>query len=173
MFSSCSRGYSDEVLRAALGAKALEVFHRYEATKVALEALPGARAVSCPTPDCTTVLLWSPEADKNKLLFECRPCQRKWCVKCRQTYHGTALDCADFKDMQTHDTANSDSHVQEVQCPHCDTGIFRDTGCNKIKCPVCRTCFCYTCLMILPANSLHKIGQHFKSEFGGCKLYTT
>lgn len=48
-------------------------------------------------------------------------------------------------------------------CPNCNLQTVKDTGCNRIKCPVCSTQWCYVCGKVSGSNT-KKIRKNFKDK---------
>jgi hypothetical protein len=38
------------------------------------------------------------------------------------------------------------------KCPSCETEYLKASGCNKMKCPVCKTYMCYICRLPVPKD---------------------
>ncbi|CAI4047649.1 hypothetical protein SKDZ_13G0680 [Saccharomyces kudriavzevii ZP591] len=59
--------------------------------------------------------------------------------------------------------AEEDSNLQ--RCPRCEVVVERSEGCNKMKCGVCGTLFCFICGDLLYPEDPY---EHFRELFSGC-----
>lgn len=59
--------------------------------------------------------------------------------------------------------AAEDSDLQ--RCPKCKVVVQRSEGCNRMKCMICTTYFCYLCGDNLPMESGY---EHFKEKYSPC-----
>jgi len=91
----------------------------------------------------------------------CEKCGHKYCFA-----HGDAhlptVDCT------THERANAEEERKTKaiisqkckSCPTCSSPILKSGGCNHMKCPHCRTSFCWLCLQVIediPLPSHYKL----------------
>ena len=51
------------------------------------------------------------------------------------------------------------------RCPKCRVVVERSEGCNKMKCGVCGTLFCFICGDLLYPDDPY---EHFRERFSGC-----
>lgn len=99
-------------------------------------------------------------------LAVCGTCQYSFCPQCRGPYHPTTAcvqqddDVAELQEKLANarfvDKAARQRVLEELEtlkvikqetkpCPKCRQAITRTMGCNKMKCTLCLTAFCYRC----------------------------
>jgi ariadne-1 len=76
-------------------------------------------------------------------------CGFKMCFRCGQAVHSPA-SCGELRQwkMECEGEGKDLSFILKTskQCPKCNVAIHRVSGCNHIRCKICRHEFCWTCL---------------------------
>ncbi|KAI9345535.1 hypothetical protein BDR26DRAFT_138032 [Obelidium mucronatum] len=109
---------------------------------------------------------------KNCLLATCRDCGREWsaCHVC----HEVEKDSLRLYVEQ----AMSEAFIRT--CPKCMTRFTKQSGCNKMTCPMCAFIMCYVCRKDIGEIGYQHFCQHFRvipgtvcGECSKCDLYVT
>jgi len=130
--------------------------------------------------DDTPVILGTESDDTGVDLAVCGKCQYAFCPQCREAYH-PASECPQKDEAVTNLQKRLDAvpaadktarqrvleeletlkliKLETVPCPTCKQPINRSAGCNKMKCTLCLTYFCYRC-----GKDISNIGY---AHFGG------
>ena len=102
----------------------------------------------CPIPDCEEIYRPSPGT------FDCPQCLHSVCASCHDAVHDdeTCEEHQRFveKDMRQLEEWKRAHGVK--QCPKCGVSIEKD-GCNKVRCGICKTPFCWVCLAAFASES--------------------
>ena len=87
-----------------------------------------------------------------KARVRCSGCNMaEFCTLCFKSDHGG--DCDVDVDQQSAQTINESTKP----CPTCHSRIEKNRGCNHMKCRVCVTHFCWTCLVVFPPDNPHNL----------------
>jgi hypothetical protein len=107
----------------------------------------------CPTANCPQIYrLPSPSG------IQCPSCSIRICTECNGRFHG-GLTCDEVKN----DEAFKEWMTREVNvkpCPKCKSVIEKIDGCNNMRCRLCSTSFCWTCLEIFSDVYTHLEAVH-------------
>ena len=99
----------------------------------------------CLTPNCEMVYRVTSSAE----FFRCPLCACRICTACHIQFHD-GMTCAMFKSAKSQDDSVDkwmrDSPKKRKQCPNCDVGIEKYTGCNHVHCLACGAHICWVCL---------------------------
>ena len=74
-------------------------------------------------------------------------------------------EAKDFLAERMLDLAVEEEGSDLQRCPKCRTVVQRSEGCNKMKCAICDTMFCYLCAVDLYPEDPY---AHFKNPKSGC-----
>lgn len=146
----------------------------------ALLASGDARPLSCPLPQCNTLMAVSGcgEEDTKEARQVCIGCSEPFCVRCEAVWH-EGETCIEFQHKLKSKCADSGFKLQLLakekkyaQCPECNGMIEKTGGCNHIthyRSQGCSTTleathFCSQCFMRLG-------GKHHKTEPDGITLH--
>ncbi|KAE9369970.1 hypothetical protein N431DRAFT_547244 [Stipitochalara longipes BDJ] len=110
----------------------------------------------CPTPDCQSIYGVPPAASQEVPVigpahpeasnFFCIACLSAICTKCKAVFH-EGMTCAEYQD-----SLNSEANQEFMrengikECPHCQTPIQKNGGCNHVQCLGCNVHVCWNCL---------------------------
>lgn len=107
--------------------------------------------------------------DEDRLAI-CSACSYAFCRTCRRVWHGDAVRCrrtaATMTEFSEEDKASLNFiRANTSPCPYCDAPTTKTGGCNHMRCPTCKTHFCYLCSSWLsPTNPF----SHFNTVGGSC-----
>jgi len=78
----------------------------------------------------------------SRSIQKCDACSKQYCAKHGRA-HPIAMSCEEFesRDRKTHMTVQKTCTI----CPGCKEGVQKTDGCNKMKCSLCKTSFCFLC----------------------------
>jgi TRIAD3 protein (E3 ubiquitin-protein ligase RNF216) len=81
-------------------------------------------------------------------LMRCPICGFATCSKCEGPWHEGPCPRLDPRHK-----AEEEATSQLIAiCPNCEADLFREGGCNLMKCPNCHTMMCDFCHQIIPAD---------------------
>lgn len=87
-------------------------------------------------------------------------CNFRFCKTCNEEYHQDDKTCQqDFINKRIKDMENAFPGQQISQCPQCKTPSLKDDKCNHVKCPDCKTEYCFVCSAIRSPILEH--GNHY------------
>lgn len=170
-----------------------ELYEKYE--RLLLQStLDSMRDIEyCPRPHCQHAVVRDPDSN----MASCASCNFVFCCLCRRAYHGLSpcnIGSASMLEIRRRLMNGSDADRQELEqrygkkavrtvleeshalqwiddncrrCPHCDSSIEKNDGCNKMTCYKCHAYFCWLCGQLLP-----KVNPY--SHYGGsssCALF--
>ncbi|THH12108.1 hypothetical protein EW146_g7819 [Bondarzewia mesenterica] len=148
--SGCKLPFPDSELRRILPVKLLELFERVRQRRdVEAAGLEGLE--ECPFCDYKAVIDVDIETDK---IFRCQneECGKFSCRKCKKEDH-LPKSCEEVEDDKKLDGKHA---IEEAMtralmrnCPQCKKAFIKESGCNKMTCPHCRTLSCYVCRKIV------------------------
>lgn len=98
--------------------------------RATLSQLPGWRP--CLTGDCPFGVVWQ---DNDPPDFKCTLCDKGWCARCKTAQHPGA-SCE--KNMAAVQAENSLLSFNVRPCPNCGVPTERISGCDFMKCRVCK-----------------------------------
>eukprot|EP01084_Bolivina_argentea_P313584 543046_1 len=125
------------------------------------------------------------ERPDDLLIFRvnCNACKGgDWCWNCEKPWKGQAfvicgnVDCATAEineDLRTCDLKDTTYHIDNDEqkpfvkvpeiraCPKCFCFIEHETACKHMKCPDCKTNFCFACLKLKGSNDKWPCGEHY------------
>ncbi|ETW80698.1 hypothetical protein HETIRDRAFT_476396 [Heterobasidion irregulare TC 32-1] len=144
--SGCKLPFPDSELRRILPEKLHSLYERVrQQREVEAACLEGLE--ECPFCEFKAVLEVDVESDK---LFRCQneECGRASCRKCKKEDH-TPKSCQEMEEDKKldgkHAIEEAMSRALMRNCPSCKKGFIKESGCNKMTCPNCRTLSCYVC----------------------------
>ena len=123
-----------------------------------MAALPN-KWTYCFRPTCPGVV------DKSRPgnVLSCQYCFAKVCSKCYlQLHHGT---CEDFQGQLGVQQWFKNDEQNRRRCPHCQTGIEKIDGCNRVCCTACQSHICWHCMKFY--NDMTACYDHLNKEHGG------
>eukprot|EP00026_Physarum_polycephalum_P008079 Phypoly_transcript_08157.p1 GENE.Phypoly_transcript_08157~~Phypoly_transcript_08157.p1 ORF type:complete len:466 (+),score=115.76 Phypoly_transcript_08157:163-1398(+) len=100
----------------------------------------------CPTPDCPYIFFYTPSDSPD---FGCPTCKKRYCLKCRVTYHAGST-CEAYQKWSVENGMSDDLFRDFVQghkfkqCPQCMHWVEKTEGCDHMTC-ICAHEFCYRC----------------------------
>ncbi|KER26675.1 hypothetical protein T265_06111 [Opisthorchis viverrini] len=149
-------------------------FKRYEALLLNRSLNMMSDIAYCPRSTCQNMPVILDDTD----LGRCTNCGFAFCPRCLRPYHGAdqcvvpagkktpskepdELTEEEFLAREKENWASYD-YVDEhcKYCPGCWSPVEKDSGCNKMTCPYCRTRYCWLCLQILHGKDPY---DHFRS----------
>lgn len=75
------------------------------------------------------------------------------------------LEAKDYVADQMLDLAIAEQGSNLQRCPKCRTVVQRSEGCNKMKCAVCKTMFCFICGVDLYPEDPY---EHYRAPYSAC-----
>lgn len=142
----------------------------------------------CPRKNCDGVA--NRDRDEPRLA-ECYYCCYSFCALCSRSYHpDSCIDLDKYTTANEEERKNMEKLMTEDvrekaltleylraqggrRCPHCDMGITKTSGCNKMICHSCENSFCWLCGAPFSSFGYYAYGEHFNGRGynGGCKLF--
>lgn len=92
-------------------------------------------------------------------------CERKRVLEVKYGRKVIEHEAKDFLAQQLLDQAVAEEGSDLQRCPKCRTVVQRSEGCNKMKCTICDTMFCYLCGVDLFSEDPY---AHFKQLSSPC-----
>lgn len=95
----------------------------------------------CPTPDCQEIHRPFPGT------LDCPQCLHSICTSCHDVVHDDKT-CEEHQRFVEKDKRQLEEWKRThgvKQCPKCEVSIEKE-GCNKVRCGICKTPFCWVCL---------------------------
>ncbi|KAA1474208.1 hypothetical protein DENSPDRAFT_840773 [Dentipellis sp. KUC8613] len=148
--SQCPLRFPDSELRRILPDKLLALYERVrqrrEVEDAGLDSLE-----ECPFCDWKAIVEADFEEDK---VFRCQneECMKVSCRKCKKEDH-LPKSCEEVEQDKKLDGKHA---IEEAMtralmrnCPRCNKAFIKESGCNKMTCPNCRTLSCYICRQII------------------------
>ncbi|KAH8112643.1 hypothetical protein DFH11DRAFT_1511497 [Phellopilus nigrolimitatus] len=157
--SGCKVPFSDTELARFLSPKLLNLYHRVKQTRE-IEAAGLDGLEECPFCEYK-VVIENPE----EKLFRCEreECSAVSCRSCKKLDH-LPKSC---KEAESDKGSDARHQIEEAMtgalmrnCPKCKKPFVKESGCNKMTCPHCRTLSCYICRQIITSY------DHFDSVIG-------
>lgn len=156
----CNSLYEESTLEQILDKK---VFGQYLKLKIREEtkyifSMEGLNLIKCQF--CETC--W--DADGNEKILYCRECGKSTCLECNQLEHkGTPCDKLRIK------IEENLTKQKFLVCGSCSRCIFKEEGCNAIRCP-CGNNMCWGCKKNWGPTDAHGcicvgIGTNYMAEF--------
>jgi len=111
--------------------------------------------VDCPG-NCDQVMSLAPDQPKR---FACDTCNGVFCRQCRIPYH-VGLTCEQWKEKERvreseqkimserktkEEAASGEALSSMKRCPSCTVPVFKISGCNAMRCGLCKVPWCYLC----------------------------
>jgi len=174
MSANCGQGFSEHCLQRCLNDKVLKKYNELQYKLVVENACGNIAKCS----RCNFMAI--PDPNWPPALFHCPECKFKSCVDCGEEYH-PSIRC---DQVESKEAAGGRCAVEEAMtkalirtCPRatCKKKFLKESGCNKMTCPSCRSLSCYVCRAEIPANVAYK---HFcqtphceHKKCGMCPLY--
>ncbi|KAH9481344.1 E3 ubiquitin-protein ligase RNF216 [Psilocybe cubensis] len=175
--SGCSLPFTESELRRILSPKLMSLYERVKQQKE-IEAAGLEGLEECPFCEWKCVLEASNEEEK---LFRCGNeeggCGVVSCRSCKKKDH-LPKSCKEAEEDKVLDGRHA---IEEAMtralmrnCPKCNKAFVKETGCNKMTCPHCRTLSCYVCRKVIDGY------QHFdqmpgqpstSKSAGKCRLW--
>ncbi|KAL5525503.1 hypothetical protein ACEPAG_6839 [Sanghuangporus baumii] len=146
--SGCKLAFADAELKRFLPAKLLELYERIKQAKE-IEAAELDGLEECPFCEYKAVI-----DNPDEKLFRCEreDCGAVSCRACKKADH-LPKSC---KEAEEDTGLNARHKVEEAMtealmrnCPRCKKAFIKESGCNKMTCPNCRTLSCYICRQII------------------------
>ncbi|KAI0055178.1 hypothetical protein BV25DRAFT_284450 [Artomyces pyxidatus] len=157
--SGCKMLFPDSELRRILPSKLLELYERVrQRREIEAAALEGLE--ECPF--CEFRVVMDADADMDKLL-RCQndECGKVSCRKCKKEDH-LPKSCEEVEEDKKlggkHAIEEAMTRALMRNCPKCTKAFIKESGCNKMSCPYCRTMSCYVCRKIIAGY------EHFDSR---------
>lgn len=75
------------------------------------------------------------------------------------------VEVSDYLADQMLDLAIEEEGSNLQRCPQCRLVVQRSEGCNKMKCAICGTLFCYICGSLLHADDPY---EHYREPYSDC-----
>ncbi|KZT20220.1 hypothetical protein NEOLEDRAFT_1172659 [Neolentinus lepideus HHB14362 ss-1] len=146
--SGCKELFTDGELRRFMAPKLLELYEKVR-TRKDIEAAQLDGLEECPYCEYKVVI----ESVEEKL-FRCenKECGAVTCRACKKDNH-LPKSCKEVEDDKKIDARHT---VEEAMtkalmrnCPKCSKAFIKESGCNKMTCPNCRTLSCYVCRQVI------------------------
>ncbi|KXN82310.1 hypothetical protein AN958_02742, partial [Leucoagaricus sp. SymC.cos] len=155
----CTRTFPPSSLHRVLPRKTYVLYERLlQQQEIAAANLEGLE--ECPF--CEWKCIIDVEWEEEKL-FRCGGCGAISCRKCRRLDH-LPKSCEEEEKERGLDVRHSveEAMTQALMrnCPNCKKSFIKESGCNKMTCPNCRTLFCYICRQIITGY------DHFNQQPG-------
>ncbi len=115
----------------------------------------------CPSADCGNAFIRDPASRD----IHCMSCEHRFCADCKRVPHPDIPRCEDVEQiLKTREEVASEAWVAGYArpCPQCHAPIQKDSGCNHMKCGLCKYNFCWICMGEYAAG-------HFSA--GRCQQY--
>ena len=105
-------------------------------------------------------------------------CGRISCTKCNQCWKPLHV-CYEAEQNSLRTTVElAMSQALIRTCPRCKVRFVKEMGCNKMTCPTCKVCVCYTCGKDITQEGYQHFCNHFRvvpgskcGECDDCELY--
>lgn len=146
--SDCKLPFSESEIQRFLPAKTFELWHRIkQEQELELAQIPGLE--SCPF--CSYAVVIENEQER---LFRCEnsQCGVVSCRECKKEDHlpKTCKEVEQDKVLDArHAVEEAMSKALMRNCPKCGQSFIKETGCNKMTCPKCRSLSCYVCRKVI------------------------
>ncbi|KAF9443736.1 hypothetical protein P691DRAFT_764001 [Macrolepiota fuliginosa MF-IS2] len=146
--SACTQSFPPSVLRTALPRKLYALYERLvQAKEIAAAGLDNLE--ECPFCEYKAVFDVGFEEEK---LFKCGGCASVSCRKCKKVDH-LPKRCEEVEEDKKLDARHlvEEAMTQALMrnCPKCKKAFIKESGCNKMACPNCRTLSCYICRKVI------------------------
>ncbi|CUA76570.1 ubiquitin-conjugating enzyme E2 G2 [Rhizoctonia solani] len=146
--SGCKLAFAESEIQRFLPEKSLELWHRIKQEKeIELAQIDGLE--TCPF--CSYAVVIENEEER---LFRCEnsACGMVSCRKCKKEDH-LPKSCEEAEKDKALDGRHA---IEEAMtkalmrnCPKCDQNFVKESGCNKMTCPKCRSLVCYVCRQVI------------------------
>ncbi|CAE6398806.1 unnamed protein product [Rhizoctonia solani] len=160
--SGCKLAFADSEIQRFLSEKSLELWHRIKQEKeIELAQIDGLE--SCPF--CSYAVVIENEEER---LFRCEnsSCAIVSCRKCKKEDH-LPKSCEEAEKDKVLDGRHA---IEEAMtkalmrnCPKCNQNFVKESGCNKMTCPGCKSLVCYVCRKIIQGY------EHFDQTQGAAR----
>ncbi|OCH88146.1 hypothetical protein OBBRIDRAFT_795550 [Obba rivulosa] len=144
----CKASFPVSELRRVLSPKLMELYERVKQRKE-IEAAGLENLEECPFCEYK-VVIENPE----EKLFRCEneECGAVTCRQCKKTDH-LPKSCKEMEEDKKLDVRHlieeAMTNALMRNCPKCQKGFIKETGCNKMTCPNCQTVSCYICRKVI------------------------
>ena len=104
----------------------------------------------CHQADCSGLLLRSRVDINTTKKTNCANCHTSYCIVCKVPYH-EGQSCSEYKMSRMSIEHHLRDWLKEKKdnrklCPHCDSGIEKNGGCDMVYCIHCKMHICWMCL---------------------------
>jgi len=146
MEENCEAGFSDRSLDKAIPDPAMR--QRIDEYMMRASLIEASMNDTSQCPNCAVVGTLPP----NQSFVQCPQCDHAYCHQCSEAPHMNKT-CkqvkAEKEEKSKTDERNrvADEMTAAVvrDCPGCQKRFFKVEGCNRMKCPSCKTLSCYIC----------------------------
>jgi ariadne-1 len=96
--------------------------------------------------NCSNGFIIEEESSSHCSSLICKECEYQWCRKCNLQLHSD-LTCDEALLRESKETRENRNWIKSntQQCPHCQTDIEKNSGCNHMTCRQCKFEFCWVC----------------------------
>ncbi|TCD66626.1 hypothetical protein EIP91_001093, partial [Steccherinum ochraceum] len=146
--SDCKLPFSESELRRLLTPKLMALYERIKQRKE-IEAAGLEGLEECPFCEYKVVI-----ENEHERLFRCEnaDCGAVSCRACKKPDH-LPKSCKEVQDDKKLDARHAIEEAMTAalmrNCPSCGKGFLKESGCNKMTCPNCRTLSCYVCRKVI------------------------
>ena len=144
---NCNQRFQDYVIRFIGGDEILERINGLILTGTVLR---NGNLFQCLNPSCNYIVDLGENPTKGRLT--CPQCKSTACVSCKVMPYHENYFCSGFQATNDKDLAEKttkqfikNNSGQFKECPTCQYLIYKEAGCNYIKCIKCKTHFCWFC----------------------------
>ncbi|XWV25481.1 hypothetical protein QJ856_gp0278 [Tupanvirus deep ocean] len=114
-------------------------------------------------PECRQIC--KKDEDNNRI--HCSNCDRDYCYICQESHCWGYDDCPNERDINNtlDEIMSALGHDDVKPCPICRAIIYREEGCNSMRCKYCKVKFCWNCLET--CSTINRMEEHACEEYNG------
>lgn len=126
------------------------------------------RTIYSMCPECKEIC--EKERDSNKVY--CSDCEDNFCYLCKDEHDDLGYETCPYREALNNELAEIEEAIKEEEgsdatlkhCPVCDIIIYKESGCNSVRCEYCETKFCWNCLIL--NDFIGQTNYHPCSDYG-------